>query len=223
MLSNAAAPTTNPFLSRSFIREAIVSGLLPWIIVVALQSRGIAIVPALAISAVLPIGDGIFSFVRKRRIDALGIVNLALILGSIGISLVTGDVHVILLKGAALTAIFSLACLGSLLTPKPLMFWLGRQFTTGNDPTLVADWDTRWERPRYRKLMRVITAVWGVGYFLEVFVRLIAAYTLLPVAALGSAPVISYGVLGLLVAWTIAYSSVMRRKDPSASIPSLPG
>jgi hypothetical protein len=27
-----------------------------------------------------------------RRIDALGIVNLALILGSIGISLVTGDV-----------------------------------------------------------------------------------------------------------------------------------
>jgi hypothetical protein len=223
-------PAANGFkggMSRAFVRDMVVSGALPWVAVLVLQHYSVPIVKALAISTIFPVVDGIFSFVRYRRIDALGIVNLTFIVGSIGISLWTGDVHVALLKGAVLTAGFSCLCLGSLLAPRPLMFFLGRQFSTKNDPVLIAQWNDRWQFPRFRRIMRLITAVWGFGYLLEVGVRVVAAYTLPPVVVIATAPVITYGVLGLLMAWTIVYSSAMTRKyvsppaDSSLTAPPL--
>jgi hypothetical protein len=199
-------------MSRAFLRDMLVSGILPWVAVLVLQHFQVPIVRALAISTIFPVADGIFSFVRYRRLDALGIVNLSFILGSIGISLWTGDVHIALLKGALLTAGFSCLCLGSLLAPRPLMFFLGRQFSTRNDPRLIAQWNARWQYPRFRRIMRLITAVWGLGYLLEVLVRVTAAYTLAPMVVIATAPFITYGVFALLMTWTILYSSAMTRK-----------
>ncbi len=197
---------------RGFGRDMFVSGILPWIAVLVLERYGVPLVPALALSTIFPIVDGTISLVRKHRLDAIGLVNLSFIAGSIGIALWTGDVHVALLKGAVLTAAFSLVCLGSLLAPKPLMFFLGRQFSTGDDTALIAEWNARWDRPQFRTIIRIITAVWGVGYAIEVIARVTAAYTLPPIVVLATAPIISYGVLAILIAWTIAYSSAMRRK-----------
>jgi hypothetical protein len=160
-------------MSRGFVRDMVVSGVLPWVAVFVLQRYHVPIVTALALSTVFPIVDGIFSFVRNRRLDAIGCVNLGFIVGSIGIALWTGDVHVALLKGAALTAAFSLVCLGSLLTPKPLMFFLGRQFSTRGDPALIAEWNDRWQHARFRGVVRLITAVWGAAYACEVVARVI--------------------------------------------------
>jgi intracellular septation protein A len=199
-------------MSKGFVRDIVVSGVLPWIAVFVLQHYGVALVPALAIATVFPVADGIFSLVRYRRLDAIGIVNLSFLLGSIAITFWSGDVHVSLLKGAVLTAAFSLVCLGSLLAPKPLMFFLGRQLSTRGDAALVAEWNERWQYARFRRTMRLITAAWGVGYLLEVVARVAVAYSFPPLVAMGLAPVITYGVLAILIAWTIAYSSAMRRK-----------
>jgi hypothetical protein len=200
-----------------FSRDLFVSGALPWIAVVVLQRYGVALVPALAISALFPLVDGLVTFARARRLDAIGAVNLGFIVASIAMTLWSGDVHVALLKGAVLTGTFSLICFGSLLAPKPLMFFLGRQFSTHGDPALVAAWNVRWQFPRFRRVMRIMTAVWGLGYALEVIARAIVAYAVSPVVAVGTAPVISYGVLGLLIAWTVSYGSAMRRKYVAAA------
>ncbi len=48
--------------------------------------------------------------------------------------------------------------------------------------------------------MRIMTAVRGFRY------------------GLGTAPVISYGVFGLLIAWTVAYGSAMRRKYAAPAV-----
>lgn len=40
--------------------------------------------------------------------------------------------------------------------------------------------------------MRIITAVWGVGYAAEVIARVRTAYTLPPLVVLATAPVITY-------------------------------
>lgn len=197
---------------RGFGRDMFVSGILPWIAVLVLERYGVPLVSALALSTIFPVVDGTVSLVRKHRLDAIGLVNLSFIIGSIGITLWTGDVHVALLKGAVLTAAFSLVALGSLLAPKPLMFFLGRQFSTGDDKALIAEWNARWDRPQFRTIIRIITAVWGVGYAIEVIARVTAAYTLPPLVVLATAPFITYGVLALLIAWTIAYSSAMRQK-----------
>jgi hypothetical protein len=199
-------------MSASFVRDILVSGVFPWVAVLVLQHYGVGLIPALAISTIFPVVDGIVSFARNRRLDALGIVNLVFILGSIAVAFWSGDAHVALLKGAVVTGIFGLVCLGSLAVPKPLMFFLGRQFSTRNDPVLVAAWNDRWQYPSFRRVMRIMTAVWGVAYLVEVAARTIAAYTLPPAVALGTAPIITYGILGTLIAWTVAYGSAMQRK-----------
>jgi hypothetical protein len=199
-------------MSRDFVRDIFVSGVLPWVSVFVLQHFGVPIVRSLAISTIFPLADGAYSLLRRHRLDAIGAINLGFLLASIAASFLTGDVHFLLLKGAALTGIFSLICLGSLFAPKPLMFYLGRQLSTRDNPVLEAQWNARWEFPRFRGIMRLITAVWGIGYMLEVIVRVITAYTLPPLTVIGIAPVITYGTLAALMAWTIAYSSAMRRK-----------
>jgi hypothetical protein len=210
-------------MSTGFIRDVVVSGVLPWVAVFVLQHYGVPIVKALLIATIFPLVDGAYSLLKRHRLDAIGAVNLGFLLASIGVTFWTGDVHLLLLKGAAITGAFSLLCLGSLLAPKPLMFFLGRQLSTRDDPVLLAEWNARWARPRFRTIMRLITAVWGVGYMLEVVARVITAYTLPPLTVLGIAPVITYGTLGVLMAWTITYSKAMRRKyaayDSSAPKP----
>jgi len=197
---------------RGFARDMFVSGMLPWIAVLVLERYGVPLVPALALSTIFPIVDGTVSLVRKHRLDAIGAVNLSFIIGSIAVTFWTGDAHVALLKGAVLTAAFSVVCLGSLLAPKPLMFFLGRQFSAGDDAALIAEWNARWDRPQFRTTLRIITAVWGAGYALEVIARVTVAYTLPPLVVMATAPAITYGALALLIAWTIAYSSAIRRK-----------
>jgi hypothetical protein len=203
-------------LSRGFTRDMLVSGVLPWLVVLALTRFGVPIVKALAISALVPIADGLATFARSRRLDGIGIINLAFIAGSIAVTLWTGDVHVALLKGAVLTGMFGLVCLGSLLAPKPLMFYLGRQMSTRGDATLIAEWNARWQFARFRGIMRLITAAWGLGFLAEVAVRVVVAYTFAPVVVLATAPFITYGVIALLATWTVVYSGAMRRKYASA-------
>ena len=203
-------------MSRDFVRDIVVSGVLPWVCVFALQHFGVPLLRALVIATLLPIADGTFSLVRRHRLDGIGTINIGFLLASIAITFWSGDIHVLLLKGAVLTGTFSLICLGSLLAPKPLMYFLGRQLSTRDDPELVAQWNARWAFPEFRRIMRLITAVWGIGYMLEVVIRVITAYTLPPITVLAIAPVITYGTLGILMVWTIVYSSAMRRKYADA-------
>lgn len=199
-------------MSRDFVTDIVVSGALPWIAVFVLQRLGIALVTALAVSTIFPLGHGIFSLVRRHRLDAIGILNLAFLVASIGVTFFTGDIHFVLLRGVLVTAAFSLVCIGSLAAPRPLMFYLGRQLSTRDDPVLEADWNARWQYAHFRWVMRLITLVWGLGYALEVVLRVIVAYRLPPLVAIALAPALTYGTLGLLMVWTIAYGGAMRRK-----------
>jgi hypothetical protein len=199
-------------MSLGFVRDLVISGVLPWVCVYLLGRAGMSLVTALWLSTLIPVVDGAITFARKRRLSIIGIINLAFLLASIALAFLSGDYHILLLKGALLTGVFSLLCLGSLLAPKPLMFFVGRQVSTGDDPVRVAEWNARWELPRFRNIMRLITAVWGIGYLIEVAARISITYTLPELTVLALNPVITYGILGLLMAWTILYAGAMRRK-----------
>jgi hypothetical protein len=198
---------------RNFIRDLAISGGLPWLMVYVLRQFHVGLVAALAISTIVPLGRVIVSVARTRRLDAISLLNLGFLLASIVVTLLTKDVHFALLKGVAVTAAFSLLCFGSLLAPRPLMFYLGRQFSTLNDPVQIAQWNKRWHYAKpFRTSLRLITIAWGLGYLLEVIARVIAAYTLPPMTAIAIAPILTYGMLALLMAGTISYSGAMRRK-----------
>lgn len=199
-------------MTRDFAGDIVVSGVLPWLAVYILERYGVGVVAALTAATVFPLAHGTFSLVRRHRLDAIGTINLTFLVASIGVTFVTGDVHVILLRGALLTFAFSLLCLGSLAAPRPLMFYIGRQMSTRDDPVREAAWNARWQYPGFRRVMRLITLVWGLGYLFEVIVRVLIAYRFAPLVSLALAPVVTYGVLVLLIVWTIAYGGAMRRK-----------
>src|ERR1700760_2380999 len=85
------------------------------------RSAGLATVPALLLSGVLPALGVLLKFARHRRVDAVGILVLAGVAVGTVLGLISGNERLILAEGSVPTAIFGLACLGSLGgTPPPL-------------------------------------------------------------------------------------------------------
>jgi hypothetical protein len=176
--------------------------VLPLVAVNVLEARGVGVVRALAISAIFPLIETGASFLRTRRIDAIGAISLTFILLGVAASLLSGDVHFALAKDSFFTAAFGLLCLGSLLAPRPLIFYTGRSFVGGGDPVREAEFEGRWIYPAFRHVMRLMTAVWGCAFLFEAAARVALVYVLPVNAALVASPVLAASVFGALMVWT---------------------
>jgi len=193
-------------------RSLTLSVVLPLVLVLVLQRRfGVPLVEGLAIAAVFPLADIGLSWFRTRRLEPLGGIMLTVIISGIAASLLTGDVHFVLLKESVGTLVTSLVFLGSLLMPKPLIFWLGRQFSTGGSPERMARWDALWDNARFRHGMRFMTAMWGLGYLLDAVARGVAVYTLPPNLVVVLSPISVIVVTLVLVVWTLRRSRAAQR------------
>lgn len=224
-LTDAPASTARaqvPGLSvRGLVTNLTFNIVLPLITVNALQHQ-LGVVRALAIAAVFPALEVGVTALRRRRVDALGIIVLALIVVGVVASLVTGDVHFALAKESLGTGVFGLLCLGSFLMPRPLMYFIGRTFSTGNDPKLVAAWNDRWQYIEFRRVIRMLTAVWGIAYLLEAAARVAIAYALPVNVVIAASPTLALVVTAGLMIWTVRYSRAAERRA-AALFGSVPG
>ena len=95
--------------------------------------------------------------------------------------------------------------LGSLFARRPLVFFLA---SLGGDPEDRAEADAQWEKePRYRRLMRRITVVWGIALLCEASLRLVLI-PLLPIALfLPVSEAMWIGCCLLMIAWSWRYGS----------------
>lgn len=98
--------------------------------------------------------------------DALGVLVLAgTAVGAI-LGLVSHNTKLLLDEGSVPTAVFGLICLGSLATPKPLMYRLALEFI-GSDTRRGREFTGLWQYEGFRQVFRVITVVWGAAYVAE--------------------------------------------------------
>jgi hypothetical protein len=205
------------FLGRSLILDVA----LPWLTVRILEAYGVSTVWALAAAAVFPGASTVFSWVRLRRVEAIGIAVFITILLGIAMALISDEVRFGLVKAAPAFGLFGLACLASLPGRRPLMFFVARHFQTGGDPAKAAEWNGRMEIAGFRHAMRVITSVWGIVCVLEALLGFAAAF-LLPVhTAIVAEPAIGITcVVGLLI-WTTAYARARqaRARQTAAAAP----
>ncbi|MGH2343835.1 MAG: VC0807 family protein [Chloroflexota bacterium] len=138
---------------------------------------------------------------RRDRLDGLGLFMMTMMLLSSGASLLTGSPRFLPAKDGWLTGVSGLWMLLSARSRRPLTFLFARPLMEGRkvfDPTARRwaaptgeSWDAVWARsPRFRRIWRVITVVWGAAALVDAAIRVIMAYTL-PidvVPALGGAP-----------------------------------
>jgi len=173
-----------------------------------------SVIPLL-ISALPPAIYGVVNIIRKGHIDYVGaLVILGILITAIA-ALITGDQKLFLIRESILTGALGIACLVSLLFPKPLMFYFGRQFMSGGDPTKAAYYNSLWQYPRFRFSNYLITVVWGVGFVAEFALRVILVYTLSVAQVLAISPIVFNAITIGLILWTIAYGNRARRKRQS--------
>ena len=199
----------------SLLRQLALDVALPWITIQRLDRLwAVPTVPAFAAAAVFPAASIVLSWTRRRRPDYIGLAVLITILTGIAVALLTDDVRFAVLKAAPAFGLFGVACLVSLWRPRPLMFFVGREFTAGDDKVRRAAWTARLETAGFRQAMRLLTFVWGIACVLEATLGIGAALLLPPRAALVAEAVLGIGTVAALLLWTTAFA---RRRAQRAS------
>jgi hypothetical protein len=183
----------------------------PLITYSVMRHTGQGAVPALILSGIFPAVGVILGFARHRQVDAVGILVLAGVAVGTVLGLVSGSARLMLAEGSAPTAIFGLACIGSLWTSRPLIFRFALEFV-GADTPKGRDFTAHWRYPGFRRVFRLFTVVWGAAYLAEAAVRVM----IIEIAPVGTALLVSkvmpYAVAALLIVWTQAYGKRARRR-----------
>lgn len=176
-----------------------------------LRSAGVTAVAALLLSGVFPALGVAIGVIRHRRLDVVGALVLAGIVVGTVLGLLSHSARLVLVEGSVPTAVFGVACLASLWARHPLMFSFAREFT-GPDTAKGREMTRLWQYQGYRRVFRVITAVWGAAFLLEAALRAVVAYNTSAGTALAISKVTPFVFLAFLSAWTIAYGAHHRKK-----------
>lgn len=205
-LTSKAAPERASFNIRGLLISIVLNAVFPFMLY-TLTKRYISSseLVALSVAAVFPIVTSIFDVVRSHRLDFIAILALLGILTSVIGVLLGGDPKILLIRESFLTGALGLACFISLLMPRPLMFYVGRQFMAGNNPVKIAEYNAQWQLPRARQVHRLITTVWGVAYVGEFILRVVLVYTLSAGVVLIVSPFMTGGATVLAIVWTFSY------------------
>jgi phosphoglycerol transferase MdoB-like AlkP superfamily enzyme len=197
-----AAP--RPDAVRRGLRLAVrvaVGLVLPTAIYYLLRAAGASVYVSLVASAVVSAGPGAVSVVRHRRVDGLSAYFSAMTVGALLVSLVPGGVRLLLAKEAVLTAVTGVWFLASIRSGRPLAYLFTRPLLEGRFHW-PAEWDRLWGvSPRFRRMWRVSSLLYGIGLLVDAGARVVMAYRLPPdrVPALALA---LYGVV-MVVLWVV--------------------
>lgn len=176
-----------------------------------LRAHGFSAVTALILSGVFPAVGVIIGIIQHRRMDVIGALVLAGILVGTVLGLISHNARLVLIEGSVPTALFGVACLGSLWTRRPLIYAFALEFT-GPDTAQGRELIRIWQYPSARHAFRVMTVVWGIGYLVEAAVRVVIVEHTSTGTALASSKIAPFIFAAILAAWTVVYSQRQRRK-----------
>jgi hypothetical protein len=124
----------------------------------------------------------IVQLVTRRRLDGVGGVVVVSVLATIVLSLITDSSRFLLARDGFITAMWGLWFLATLRARwarRPGAFALARPLMEGRRAFGSASWDQLWaDEPKFRRIWRVSTIVWGVGLLADAVLRVLMSYTL---------------------------------------------
>jgi hypothetical protein len=165
---------------RTLIRDIGVNAVAPYATYLALTAYGIGTVPALVAGAIFPTAAILIGAIRQRRVQAIGIIVLTATAASVASALWFTSPFLALARGALMTTLMAVVLLGSLLARRPLLFHLAN---AAQDAAGRQEAEAEWAAdPVFRRMMRLLTTVWGVGLLVEAGLSLVVIASL-PVGA----------------------------------------
>jgi hypothetical protein len=159
----------------------------------------------LLLSALVPAIELTVLYWRQRVVDVIAIISLIQLIGGIAITLLAHTAHAAILGHALMPAAMGLVFGASILIGQPLLKPLSRQTMAGNDRERLARFDEVAKHDGARRVFNRLTLVWAITLCLNSAILLAAARTLANRDYVLVSPIVTYGVLALLIWGGIRY------------------
>jgi hypothetical protein len=169
-------------------------------------------VVALLASSAPPAAWSLIEFARTRRVDAISLMVLAGIVLSLLALVGGGSARFLQLRENLVTALVGLAFLGSAAIGRPIIYQFVRAGASRKSPEMAAAFAAKRDLPRFRRVMTIMTLVWGFGLLASTALACALVYTLSIHDYLIFGPFVGYGSMGLLGAWTFWYARRAQRR-----------
>lgn len=153
---------------------------LPTALYYVLRAMGLSVFVSLLVPALVSAVPGLVSLLRRKPTNGLSTYFTAMMLGALLVSLIPGNNRFLLARDAVLTAVTGVWFIASARGGLPLTYLFTRPLVEGR-MRWPSDWATLWNAcPRFRRMWRVSSVMWGVGLLVDAAVRVVSAYTLPP-------------------------------------------
>ena len=167
---------------------------------------------ALMASSVPPLLWSLTELARKRRVDALSMLVLAGIVLSLLAMLGGGSARLLRLRENLVSALIGLVFIGSAAIGRPLIYQLAHAGLARKSPSEVAAFQAKRNIPHFRRVMMVMTVVWGLGLLASSGLACALVFTLSIHDYMIASPFVSYGSMATLGVWTLWYRRRVQRR-----------
>ena len=181
--------TAGPARAGRAVARVAVGLAVPTVAYYALRGLGVGVHPALVASAAVSALPAVVSLARDRRVDGLSTYVTAMTLGALAVSLLPGSTRFLLAREAVVTGVTGIWFLAGVWARRPLVYLVSRPLLEGR-LRWPPDWEALWAAsPRFRRMWRTSSVLWGSALLADAGVRVLLAYTVPPdrVPALGVA------------------------------------
>ena len=167
---------------------------------------------ALLSATSFPLLKSAYGLAKRRELDPVALLILLGLAASVIAVLFCGDPHLLLIRESFFTGAFGLACLISLILPRPIMFYFGRYFMAGRNAQRRHTFNARWQDPAVRRAHRLVTATWGLVFVGEFVLRIALVYNFPAPVVLAVSPFSTGFVTVGTIVWTFWYAHRVRNR-----------
>lgn len=195
---------------RANVITVVFEVIVPMVLFYGLRAAGVSQWWALMAGVLVAAPYVGWTVARNRRADLLALFTLSVLVLSVVLGLLSDDPRTLAIREgwtAALGGLFGLWMLVTVVIGKPAQLTLGRTVAeVKRGAEGAAAWAARWDTDaRFRRGLRVDTAVWGAVLLANAVAHVVLVYTL-PIDLIALVTNVAwFGALALLIAWHVWY------------------
>ena len=227
--SPPVGPPEDPILGALKLRilapQLVAGGVAPFLVYQIAHHNGLADSTSLAVASVVPALWVLGNWLGRRRLEVIpGLALFGLTAGLVAVLAFHGNELVLKLRESLITGTLGLVFLGSLaLSGRPAIYHLGRAMASSQGASSRAHFETLWGEDRARRVIHVLTILWGIGLVGEAALRVLLAVLLPTGTFLAVAPVVGWVIIGSLMWFTVSYIRSSRQAVPMLAPAAPPG
>ena len=151
----------------------------PIVLYYLLRAAGASYRVALLASAALPAAGTCWTLLRRRRPDPVAVLMVTTLTSAFIISTIAHSPRFLLAKEGLITGVWGAWMLVSARGSRPAALVFARPLMESARVFGGRSWDLLWAtEPRFRRIWRASTVMWGVGLMVDALIRIVMSYTL---------------------------------------------